>query len=78
MARNLKIVSELCQTVRDQIRDITPDELKYLDERVTKNETLTDDETMKRTQLKSELDSEINKFLSTTTEVEFFKINFPL
>ena len=76
VARNLKIISELCQSFRESIRDITPDELKELNEKNV--EELTEEESTKKEELTKELNVEINKFLETQTEVEFFKINFPL
>jgi len=76
VARNLKMIADLCQGFREQIRDITPDELKDLNEK--KVEDLSEDEVLKKEELTKDLNVEINKLLQSSTEIDFFKINFPL
>ena len=75
ISRNLQKISELCETFRKEIRDFMPEDLKALND---KGEDLTDDEKSYKEDLNKSYNAEINKFLSESSEIEFYKPNISI
>ena len=75
VSRNLQKLSELCESFRKEIREFMPDDLKLLNE---KGEDLTDDEKVTKEELNKSYNAEINKFLSASGEIEFYKPNISI
>jgi hypothetical protein len=75
VARNLKLVSDLCQTFRKEISEFMPDELRKLNE---KKDQLSTDEIETKADLTKQYNAEVNKFLEDVSDVDFFKLNISM
>ena len=67
--RNLKIISELCDTYRKEIDAFMPDRLRELNQKAD----MSTDEIEEKASLSKEYNSEVNLFLSKKTNIEFYK-----
>jgi hypothetical protein len=75
VARNLKNVSETCHGFRQEINEFMPKELRELNE--TEGE-LSEENLSRKNELQAEYNKEINKFLETKTNFDFFTVKVPL